>query len=199
MHRALYVPEILHQIFSTFGADEEISKSLAWTPTLAPKKYVQISMNPGTLAKAARCCTQFTSPALDVLWRVMFSMSPLLHLVSSFKLVARNRYVCTFNLTSDLLRWRYSIPEFISGTDWARDVGTVQTICTPHTTSTIYRDVIPRRAVTHPYHPAPRGPTNNPFTTHTFVPFLTNTAFVGVAKFARCPVHRQWKLGGFQL
>ena len=63
MHRALQIEEVLSDIFHHFSPDIGI----LWREETIPE-----------LAALARTCRAFKEPALDILWRVLHHLSPLL-------------------------------------------------------------------------------------------------------------------------
>ena len=72
MHRALFIDELLREIFSIISED---------------------SSEP--LAALARSCKAWTDPALDFVWMRLTSVVPLLHVIPGIQLVD-GIYVCVF-------------------------------------------------------------------------------------------------------
>jgi hypothetical protein len=64
MHRALFIDELLRQIFSFISEDGS-----------------------ETLGALARSCKAWTDPALDLVWMTLTSVVPLLHVIPGVQLV----------------------------------------------------------------------------------------------------------------
>ncbi|RDB17419.1 hypothetical protein Hypma_001960 [Hypsizygus marmoreus] len=79
--RALEIPEILHVIFSSLGAQHTYTPEDYENPPPFSFEFTFDPENQVTLARASRCCRKFCSPALDALWRAMDSIVPLFSLV----------------------------------------------------------------------------------------------------------------------
>jgi hypothetical protein len=62
-HHALTVPDVVREIISKLAEED----------------------NKQDLFSAAQCCKAFTNPSLDMLWRNMTSIVPLLNLVPGFR------------------------------------------------------------------------------------------------------------------
>lgn len=79
VHRCLFVSEIVHLIFEFIWLWDEDSRGDADEDTVDSDVDVrQSSDGKKTLASLVRTCRSFSVVALDVLWRVLNSLDPLL-------------------------------------------------------------------------------------------------------------------------
>ncbi|RDB17274.1 hypothetical protein Hypma_001954 [Hypsizygus marmoreus] len=83
-HRALSIPEVFREILLKLGAQQHTFVNPACKPA-STFEYVDnvlvLHENQATLSRVARCCREFSSPALDVLWTHMSSLIPLFKLI----------------------------------------------------------------------------------------------------------------------
>jgi hypothetical protein len=75
-HRLFDIPEILSEIVEHFAG-----------------LYPSGRPDSGTLTSLAVCCKAFSAPALDALWKTLFSALPLFKLLPGFQKVD-NVWVC---------------------------------------------------------------------------------------------------------
>ncbi|RDB17269.1 hypothetical protein Hypma_001953 [Hypsizygus marmoreus] len=76
-HRALQIPEVLHEIFSKLGAQQNSPVNLPFGTYETVNGAAIAHEHQHTLGALARCCRGFSDPALDVLWEYMGSLIPL--------------------------------------------------------------------------------------------------------------------------
>lgn len=88
--RALRIPELLHQILLNFSPEDNRAFMRGdRNPFVSLLQYDEFFLNRQSqivLANVARCCRLLSGPALDLLWRVMTSIIPLLSIIGAIKI-----------------------------------------------------------------------------------------------------------------